>query len=159
MGSVTAGAGKLVFGIISDLTLKVMPRCSYIFIMTFAQLLVFSVNIGYGDNIYMVLISAFINYGANACCFTLVPVIISERFGATFFSINWGLSMLTFGFISWGFMCLFGVLYDSEVGSGCEHCYGIHCFHTTYIISTVAAFAALIMISWYKIRQKSIKRD
>ncbi|KAF9348797.1 hypothetical protein BGX26_012819 [Mortierella sp. AD094] len=84
--------------------------------------------------------------------FGVAPTIVSEWFGVSFFGTNWGWISVGNAIGGQFFNLVFGYLYDQEAQH--EHtleCFGVECFHTSFILGTVSSFLGVALLIYLTI--------
>jgi len=140
--------GRLLSGIGSDVLVKRMHRSRFwclvasSSIFALAQFAALAVSNPY----WLWLVSSISGLGYGAL-FGVYPALVVDAFGVSGLSANWG--FMTVAPVIWGniFSLLYGAVYDAHstvLPEGERICdVGIDCYRSAYIVTSIAAMAAI----------------
>ena len=132
-------------GYISDRTLKYVSRLVYIVMAEVLLLLFFIVSIFQGNDSHIfsgLVLSSYILFGFHAA---LIPTLITEYFGSHYFMRIWGLQMLTNALLTLLMTAIVGTLYQNAITNNGTECYGLVCFQSTFILSSIMCAVSLLL--------------
>lgn len=166
---------RLTLGILSDLIAHKVSRASLLAMILFCTAVVqFLTSLGVftdyrnGENFYLCVILNGISYAST---FTLFPAIVATAWGVERFGTNWGIFILGPALGSTFFGVLFAKVYDKAIKSVTSlfnklsspssssttvitldggdknlQCYGVKCYQTTFLTSSLGFVIATILL-------------
>ena len=157
VASLTAG---VIFGFVSDLTLKHISRLVYVFVGNSLQTMFFILSIFWGDtsSIFIGLVmSVYINSGF---VFSIIATLYSEYFGTHHFMRNWGGVLLADSLVSLLVGVIVGFVYENAIRDEGNECYGLVCFRSTFLLgSAMCVLAAFLCGLMWHIEYKKARRQ
>ena len=156
-GPILALLITLTVGFISDRSLTYVSRLIYIFVGNFPQFLFFIISIFCGDNSHILsglVLYAFIQ---NGLLMTIIPTLITEYFGRSYFMRIWGAEILTSALLGMILNTIIGVLYQDAITDDGIDCYGLVCFQNSFTLGSVMSGLSLLLcgIMWYVERKNA----
>lgn len=138
----------LYCGWLSDITMKLFPRCVYVMVCLGLQVILFGLSIEFGEVGGVFGLTTMIVYGNSGVLFAIVANMIHELFPTKHFKRNWGILLMCQSFVTFGMMKWFGILYSGESAlntvSGNSLCKGLVCLFKIYIVCTVFSLCSFV---------------
>jgi len=146
---------KPLIGMVSDLTVKQIPRTWYIIFGALASVILWLSSAYLISDISVIVIATTLCDLAAYFVYALGPAIVIERYGLASFSQNWGIVMGGFSIMTSILLFILGAVYDQNVDteSVLHICKGLHCYFTTFIISSMFSVVALVCSVVYHVRR------
>ena len=144
-------------GYISDRTLRYVSRLVYVIMAEVLLTLFFTLSIFQGNESHIfsgLVLSSYILLGFQVA---LIPTLITEYFGSHYFMRISGLEMLINASLTLILSTIVGELYQSAITDDGTECFGLVCFQSTFVLSSVlCAFSVLLCgILWYLERKQA----
>lgn len=139
-------------GLISDCTLKVLPRATFITVTAALQAFFFGLSLACGDHPVMFVITTLQLYASIGIYYSTCAAIISERLGFEHFKRNWGIVLMVTAAMYVLISLSFAVLYDDAALAirPFSRCTGFGCMSGIFIcatsLSSVSFFCSVLLV-------------
>ena len=161
VGPFIGGIATLAGGFLSDRTMKMTSRLTYLICGTSAQAILLLFMIGYGDNFYLFTITSCAIYCNNGLFWSIIPTLMGEYFGVRHLIRNLGVNLMVKSFVALAWCALLGWIYElniSPLGTG-TICMGQSCFQITFILVAVSSIISVILFWRLSILERHKTRD
>ena len=147
IGPLVGGLATLAGGFLSDCTMKMTSRLTYIVCGMSVQALLLLFTIGFGDNYYLFSITTCVIYCNNGLFWSIIPTLMVEYFGVRHLIRNQGVNLMLKSFVALAWLSLLGWLYELNIspGSNSKICMGQKCFQTIFILIAVSSIMSAIL--------------
>jgi MFS family permease len=146
LSPVVTVVSTLVIGLVTDYTVKKVPRVTYAIVVNVLQFLFLTLAIFYAGNVTLFILTVISNSVSAGGTMTISPTILAEISGTQYFGRNLGGMIIGQGGGVFVLQIIIGVIYDANKGDAEDrNCYGDRCFRATFIILSVLAFVTLAL--------------
>ena len=132
-------------GLISDCTTKYVSRVAYIIVSVVLETLFFVFSIFWGDGFYIFFGLVISVYFHTGILYSIIPTLLSERFGTRHLMRNWGAELLASGLLAIIMCTVAGAFYQDAITDGGAECFGLVCFHHTFILGSILCLTDLLL--------------
>ena len=134
-----------VGGWLSDKTRNIFPRGLFPAVVRLCSAIMFAISAVYGTTGAVFVITTIVVYSANGISYSILNIIVDERFGMLHFKRNLGLILMASSLMTLAMATLFGALYDKAIiHSKFNVCRGIICVQEIFATGSVMSFVSSI---------------
>ena len=145
---------KLAIGFISDRFINTCPRIVWMLLGNTLQTVACTIFVKFPDQIVVLFIVICAVMIANSITWCLIPVTLTELYGAEFFGRVWGYIVFAYSLATFGMQALFAYNYQMHTSSSQEiYCYGEDCYSISSVVACICSLLAccgniLVLYDW-----------
>ena len=149
---------SLLCGWLSDMTLELFPRATYLSVAAFLQVLAYGTATLVGATSWAFTATTFVMYSNSGLFFAMGGSLLAERFGLRHFKRYWGMAMMLAAAMTFILLLIFGKLYqDACPTPGLTTPEGLQCFRGIYILG--AFISAVSVLCFVLLQRQRIRAE
>ena len=131
---------SLLCGWLSDMTLELFPRATYLSVASLLQVLAYATAVVVGATRWAFTATTFLMYINNGLFFAMGGSLLAERFGSRYFKRHWGMIMMLAAAMAFIMLLIVGKLYQEACPTvPLTTPEGLQCFWGVYILGAFAS--------------------